>query len=106
MPATIISLPTSAPHPVQNPRHRGRYPREVVPSWKVAQQRRARAGRMTEVEAAEAKQARMKRDAELQRAYQRGYDEARMGRLALDALKNLATVMAYLTQDEDEGGGG
>lgn len=102
MPATIISLPTSASHPVQNPRHRGRYPREVVPSWKVVQQRRERAGRMTEAEAAEAEQARLKKEAAMQRAYERGRTDARMERLAMESLKNLATVMMYLTQGDDE----
>jgi hypothetical protein len=102
MAATIISLPTSAPAPVQNPCHRGRYPRTVVPTWRVDQHRRERAGRMTEAEATEAEQARQKKDAALQRAYERGYNEARMGRLALESLKNLAAVMAYLTQLDDE----
>lgn len=102
MPATIISLPTSAPHPVQNPRHRGRYPKAVVPSWKVDMQRRERAGRMTEAEAAAAERARVQKEAALQRAYERGYNEARMEKLALESLKGLATVMAYLAQSEND----
>lgn len=101
MAATIISLPTSAPHPVQNPRHRGRYPKAVVPSWRVDQHRRERAGRMTDEEAAEAEQVRLKEEAACQRAYERGYNEARMGHLALESLRNLATVMAYLTQTDE-----
>lgn len=102
MPATIISLPRSAPQPVQNPRHRGQYPRGVVPRWKVDQQRRERAGRMTEAEAADVERARLTKEAALKRAYERGYNEARMGQLALESLKNLATVMAYLTQSDED----
>lgn len=100
--ATIISLPTSAPEPVQNPRHRGRYPSSVVPSWKVIRQWQERASRMTEAERAKMK---AKTDADYERGFERGREEAQMERVAMDALRNLAAVMSYLTKREqdDEG---
>ncbi len=102
MAATVINLPTSAAQPVQNPRHRGRYPSAVVPSWKVNRQRRERAGRLTEAEEAEAEQARTRQAAACQRAFEKGRNDARMEKVAMDALRNLAAVMLYLTTPEQE----
>jgi len=102
MAANIINLPTSAAQAVQNPRQRGRYPKTVVPAWKVNLQRQERACRMTEAQVAEMELARVKKDAEYQRGFERGREDARMERLAMDALKSLATVMLYLTTPEQE----
>lgn len=50
--AKIIPLPTAAKEPVQQyfgTRWRGRYPRDVVPSWRICQKRIGREQSRTEV---------------------------------------------------------
>jgi hypothetical protein len=102
MSATIIGLPTSAPAPVQNPRHRGRYPSSVVPSWRVTRQRRERAGRATYVAEPEAEPSGPVRSAEYLRGVEIGRERARIERLAMETLKNLSTVLSYLAMPEDD----
>jgi hypothetical protein len=98
MAATIISLPTSASAPVQNPRHRGRYPSTVVPGWRVSRQRHERACRATDA----GEQVEATKSAEYRKGMEMGYESVRMERLAMDTLRNLATVMAYLTRANED----
>lgn len=40
---SVTMLPTAATEPVMNPKRRGRYPRNIVPLWKIRNMRLARA---------------------------------------------------------------